>query len=70
MHVPIEGISHDSAEPDSPETWLLSDKRELEEGDEQHGAGQVAHSSESLSLTELLLIFTVQPLPSTRCFSV
>lgn len=55
MHVPIERICHDSTESNSPETGLLPDEGEFQEGHEQHCTSKVAHSRESFSLTELLI---------------
>lgn len=50
VEVPVEGVGHDSTETDSAETGLLSDQGELEEGHEEEGAGEVAHSGESFAL--------------------
>lgn len=57
MHVPIEGICHDTAEAHPSESRLLPDQREFEERDEQHRAGHVPHSCESFSLTELRITY-------------
>ena len=70
MKVPVEGVGHYSTQTHSSETGLLSDEGELQECHEKQNARQVAHFRKSLALTIYYFIFTVQPLPNTRCFSV
>ena len=70
MKEPIKWISHDSTESNSPETRLLSDEWELQESHKQYSSSQVAHSRKSLSLTLVIIMITVQPLPSIRCFLI
>ncbi len=57
MKIPIEWESKDSAQSNSSETGLNSDQWEFEECYKQQSAGQVAHSGESFSLTELLYFY-------------
>lgn len=51
MQIPIEWVGNGSAETDSPESRLLSDEGELQEGQEQDNTSEVAHSGESFTLT-------------------